>query len=93
MAVRHQLIGEKAKLSPLLFTSLAVVQSLSKEEVAPIREIDGLLFQAIQPDTNVFLWHSIQGVDQETGAATMLTYVGSSTFLLMCALKTPVPFF
>jgi len=80
--VRRQLVGEAGQLNPLLFTSLAVVQTLTNEEVAPIRAIDGLLFQAIQPSTNVFLWHSIQGVNEEEGTCSMLTYVNHSRLAL-----------
>jgi hypothetical protein len=73
--VRKQLLDGYDCLDPLLFTSLAVVQTLSAEEVAPVRALDNLLFQAINPETNVFLWHSVQNVNPETKEVSMLTYV------------------
>jgi hypothetical protein len=66
----------KDVLDPLLFTALAVVQTVPAEIIAPIRKVDSLLFQGIQPDTNVFFWHSIQDVHPDTNEVSCLTYVG-----------------
>ncbi|KAK9897928.1 FAD/NAD(P)-binding domain-containing protein [Cystobasidium minutum MCA 4210] len=76
--VRKQLFEGQEVLDPLLFTSLAVVQTVSSQAIAPIRKVDNLLFQAIQPDTKVFYWHSIQDVHPETDQVSCLTYVSTS---------------
>ena len=75
VTVRNQICDNDDLLSPLPVESLAVIQTLSRDEVAPIRALDPLLFQAINPDTNVFLWHSIQGIENDGESLDMLTYI------------------
>ena len=74
--MRNQLLNGEEVLDPLLFSTLAVVQTVPAEQIAPIRKVDNLLFQAINPDTGVFYWHSIQDVHPETNEVSCLTYVG-----------------
>ena len=73
--VRKQLVGEAGALRYLKFTSLAAVQTLTHEEAAPVRAIDPLMFQAIQPDTKTFLWHSVQRSEPDEDALDLLTYI------------------
>ena len=53
-----------------------MIQTVSKEEMQPMLRLDQILFQAIQPDTNVFLWHSVQWIDDKREVYDLLTYVG-----------------
>ncbi|KAJ6456813.1 hypothetical protein DFH09DRAFT_1503716 [Mycena vulgaris] len=81
------LIGCEGALSParwagsgttvynLLIDGMAVIQTLSRAQMERIRTIDLLMFQAINPDTKTFLWHSIQGHDTDSDTQDMLTNI------------------
>ncbi|KAJ7121737.1 FAD/NAD(P)-binding domain-containing protein [Mycena crocata] len=73
--VRRQLVGPAAELYNLPIEGMAVIQTLPRAKMQPILKIDTLLFQAINPDTKTFLWHSVQGHDAETDTYDMLTYL------------------
>ena len=51
------------------------MQTLTHEEAASVRAIDPLMFQAIQPDTQTFLWHSVQRSEPDEDALDLLTYI------------------
>jgi 2-polyprenyl-6-methoxyphenol hydroxylase-like FAD-dependent oxidoreductase len=58
--VRGLLVGEEeGRLQPVGANFLGVTVRLGEEEVAPLREIDPLLFQGSHPDTGYFMWFSI----------------------------------
>ncbi|KAJ7894859.1 FAD-binding domain-containing protein [Mycena olivaceomarginata] len=58
--VRGLLVGEEeGRLQPVGANFVGVTVRLSEEEVAPLREIDPLLFQGSHPDTGYFMWFSI----------------------------------
>ncbi|KAJ7795233.1 hypothetical protein B0H14DRAFT_3114738 [Mycena olivaceomarginata] len=58
--VRGLLVGEEeGRLQPVGANFVGVTVRLGEEEVAPLREIDPLLFQGSHPDTGYFMWFSI----------------------------------
>ncbi|KAF8586489.1 FAD/NAD(P)-binding domain-containing protein [Ramaria rubella] len=61
--VRRSLVGaESSMLNQLPVQMKGVTQRMSQARVAPLRALDPLLFLAINPETGIFLWHSIQNI-------------------------------
>ncbi|CAD0056134.1 unnamed protein product, partial [Aureobasidium pullulans] len=58
-AIRRFLCPEKHAVTPLPYRMLGVGTKLTKEEVAPLRSIDQLLFQGCEPGTGNFLYCSL----------------------------------
>lgn len=57
---RRLLLGEeKGKLNLLPVRSIGATICASAEGMAPLREIDPLLFQGSHPDTGVYMWFSL----------------------------------
>ncbi|KAF9053952.1 FAD/NAD(P)-binding domain-containing protein [Hymenopellis radicata] len=73
--VRSQLLGKAGDLQYLPLSATALVQTLQRSEVDRLRKIDPLMFQSINPDTNVFFWCSLQGYIPETDSYDVLAYL------------------
>ncbi len=58
--VRKHLLPESYKLTQLPVKLLGVVRHFTPEEAAPVRAIDPLLFQGLNPETGNYLWYSVQ---------------------------------
>lgn len=52
-----------------------VVQRYTPERAAPLRELDPLLFQSINPDLGHFIWYSVQEIDPDGKWIDLLTMV------------------
>ncbi|KAL4914346.1 hypothetical protein BDW62DRAFT_213561 [Aspergillus aurantiobrunneus] len=53
---------------PVRFTGVAV--SLTREEIAPLRALDPLLFQGCHPETGVFFWFSMLDTSEDPDGDT-----------------------
>ncbi|EIN10427.1 FAD/NAD(P)-binding domain-containing protein [Punctularia strigosozonata HHB-11173 SS5] len=74
--VRKQLLGEEAAaLKPIPVVACGVVQRYTKEQVAPLRALDPLRFQAVNPDTGTYIWVRIQDVSPDRSRFDILTIV------------------
>lgn len=60
--VRRQLLGPLAATHRLPIRMNGVIQTRSAQDLAAARALNPLLWQAINPDTGFYLWHSIQDV-------------------------------
>ncbi|KAI4843294.1 hypothetical protein E4T45_08689 [Aureobasidium sp. EXF-8846] len=58
-AIRRFLCPEKHAVTPLPYRMLGVRTTLTREQVAPLRSIDQLLFQGCKSDTGNFLYCSL----------------------------------
>lgn len=58
--VRKHLLGEQGNLNLLPVNMIGVVRHFTPEQAAPVRALDPLLFLALHPDTQNFLWYSVQ---------------------------------
>jgi 2-polyprenyl-6-methoxyphenol hydroxylase-like FAD-dependent oxidoreductase len=71
-AIRRFLCPEKHAVSPLPYRMLGVGTTLTREQVAPLRSIDQLLFQGCEPDTGNFLYCSLlEPSTRETSSCTV----------------------
>ncbi|KUI61553.1 Zeaxanthin epoxidase, chloroplastic [Cytospora mali] len=62
--VRKHLLPQ-SQLNRLPLNLIGVVRHFTPEQAAPIRALDPLLFQALDPKTGNYLWYSIQEVFEE----------------------------
>lgn len=61
--VRRQLVGtQAAELFHVPVRMDGLIQRMSAKDMEPVRALNPLLFQAINPDTKFYLWHSVQNV-------------------------------
>ncbi|THZ14444.1 hypothetical protein D6C89_10138 [Aureobasidium pullulans] len=68
-AIRRFLCPEKHAVTPLPYRMLGVGSHLTEDQVAPIRSIDRLLFQGIEPKTGNFLYCSLlEAATKETAS-------------------------
>jgi 2-polyprenyl-6-methoxyphenol hydroxylase-like FAD-dependent oxidoreductase len=58
--VREGLKMENTKLTPLPVNLIGAVRHFTPEQAAPVRTLNPLLFFALNPETKVFLFYSIQ---------------------------------
>ncbi|KAI1850383.1 hypothetical protein JX265_002281 [Neoarthrinium moseri] len=58
--VRKFLLPTDHELTKLPIHLIGVTRHFSPEQAAPIRALDPLLFQALDPKTSTFLWYSVQ---------------------------------
>ncbi|KAH6649186.1 hypothetical protein BKA67DRAFT_521779 [Truncatella angustata] len=58
--VRKFLMPEDHELTKLPVHLIGVVRHFTPEQAAPVRALDPLLFQALHPKTQNFLWYSVQ---------------------------------
>jgi 2-polyprenyl-6-methoxyphenol hydroxylase-like FAD-dependent oxidoreductase len=58
--VRKFLMPEDHELNKLPVHLVGVVRHFTPEQAAPIRALDPLLFQALHPKTQNYLWYSVQ---------------------------------
>jgi len=58
--VREGLKMENTKLTPLPVNLIGAVRHFNPEQAAPVRTLNPLLFFALNPETKVFLFYSIQ---------------------------------
>ena len=58
--VREGLKMENTKPTPLLVNLIGAVRHFTPEQAAPVRTLNPLLFFALNPETKVFLFYSIQ---------------------------------
>jgi len=71
-AIRKFLCPEKHAVTPLPYRMLGVGTQLTKEQVAPLRSVDQLLFQGCEPGTGNFLYCSLlEPPTRETSSCTV----------------------
>ncbi|KAF8214044.1 FAD/NAD(P)-binding domain-containing protein, partial [Mycena galopus ATCC 62051] len=73
--VRHQLKGPDGALNDIPVCCYGGTQKFTPEQVAPLRKLDPLLFQTMNPDTNNFIWYSIQNISDDRQTFEVLTIV------------------
>ncbi|GAA5999688.1 FAD-dependent oxidoreductase [Rhodotorula paludigena] len=76
--VRRQLFEpnvENATLNSIPVISYGVVRQLTAEQIAPLRALDPLLFMSMNPDTETFIWYSIQSSNTDQSLFEVLVMV------------------
>ncbi|KAI8965484.1 FAD/NAD(P)-binding domain-containing protein [Daldinia sp. FL1419] len=63
--VRRHLLPNDYALNPLPVSLIGVIRHLSPEQAVPVRALDPLLFQGLDPKTGNFLWYSIHDCFEE----------------------------
>ncbi|KAF8543670.1 hypothetical protein BDD12DRAFT_725665, partial [Trichophaea hybrida] len=75
---RRILAPETHALKPLPIHAIGAEVNYTPEQMAPMLKLDPLLFQAIHPETNDFLWWSILDTPQTSGNGCYLVQVSIS---------------
>lgn len=58
--VRQFLMPDDHELNKLPVHLVGVIRRFTPEQAAPVRALDPLLFQALHPKTQNYLWYSVQ---------------------------------
>lgn len=81
--VRKHLLPQSYELNRLPLNLIGVVRHFTPEQAAPIRALDPLLFQALDPETGNFLWYSVQEVFEEPDGRRSLDALVAITWLVV----------
>lgn len=68
--VRKYLMPDHHELTKLPVHLVGVVRHFTPEQAAPVRALDPLLFQALHPKTQNYLWYSVQVRGTSTNLCT-----------------------
>ncbi|KAG4026286.1 hypothetical protein MFRU_042g00150 [Monilinia fructicola] len=82
---------KEGELTRLPVYCLGMVRHFTEEQIAPIRAIDPLLFQSLDPETGTFMWFSLQGITENPDASKSYKGLVIVSWLIKDDIKDAMP--
>ncbi|KAB8293043.1 hypothetical protein EYC80_007405 [Monilinia laxa] len=68
-----------------------IVRHFTEEQIEPVRAIDPLLFQSLDPETGTFMWFSLQGITENPDASKSYKGLVIVSWLIEDDIKDAMP--